>query len=306
MYCFFAIFLLFLLLILFTLIIFHFRKRRIIQKLCRMTELQKCRLLNELAEPLGYSYDIRQDVFTSTTDAWQKEFGYGAAYDTLAPLLNMVIDSQPVYFDYDGKTWLVEFWKGQYGINSGCELGVYHADRILSPSERNTAIFPAIGQDEYMDLSIELLRGGRLVAAKRGRHWWQTIFCMGIFLQPRDLFMNIRISFPDTEMRNAFVEGLVAAGYDVDDICLSVCHTEVSFGFDCPLRRHGVLRRLYNCLVQKSNKFCCRLYRHVTRPFTCTHDRLLYLYFYLPFAFRRMLRLRRYRHHSSHSIRKRR
>ena len=25
----------------------------------------------------------------------------------------------PVYFDYGGKTWLMEFWKGGYGITAG-------------------------------------------------------------------------------------------------------------------------------------------------------------------------------------------
>ena len=117
MYYFFTFFLLF---ILFFLIFFHFRKRKIIRKLCCMSDQEKCCMLNELTEPLGYCYDARQDIFTSTTDAWQKRFGYGAIYDKFAPLLNMVIDSQPVYFDYDGKTWLIEFWKGQYGINTGC------------------------------------------------------------------------------------------------------------------------------------------------------------------------------------------
>ena len=293
MYCFFTFLLLF---ILFFLIFFHFRKRKIIQKLSCMAISEKCRLLNDLTEPLGYCYDVRQDIFTSTTDAWQKEFGYGAVYDRFAPLLNMVIDSQPVYFDYGGKTWLIEFWKGQYGINTGCELGIYHADGIIPPSQRKRTIFSAAGEDEYPDMSVELFRDGRRVAVKEGAHWWQTIFSMGVFSQPEELFMIIRITFPDTEMRNAFTEGLVSAGYDVDALCLSIRRTEISFGFGCPCGHSGSLRKLYCCFAQQINRFCCRLYRFVTRPFTCTYDRLLYLYYYLPFAFRHMLRLRRYKH----------
>lgn len=292
MYYFFIIFLLF---ILFFLIFFHFRKRKIIQKICCMTVQEKCCLLNELTEPLGYCYDVSQDIFTSTTDAWQKKFGYGAIYDKFAPLFNMVIDSQPVYFNYDGKTWLIEFWKGQYGINTGCELGIYHADGIIPPSKRKTTMFSAAEKDEYLDMSVKLLRDGKEIAIMEGKHWWQTIFSMGVFSQPKELLMKIHICFPDTRMRNAFVEGLISAGYDPDSIFLSLCSTDVSFHFVCSQQHCGIFRKIYCCLIQHINKFYCWLYRFVTRPFTCTYDRLLYLYYYLPFAFRCILRLRRYK-----------
>ena len=139
----------------------------------------------------------------------------------------MVIDSQPIYFNYDGKTWLIEFWKGQYGINTGCELGVYHADGIIPPSKRKTTIFSAAEKDEYLDMSVKLFRNGKEIAIKEGKHWWQTIFSMGVFSQPKELLMKIHICFPDTRMRNAFVEGLVSAGYDPDSIFLSLCSTDV-------------------------------------------------------------------------------
>lgn len=295
MYYFFIFFLLF---ILFFLIFFHFRKRKIVQKICCMTVPEKCSRLNELTEPLGYCYDASQNIFTSTTDAWQKKFGYGAVYDKFAPLFNMVIDSQPVYFDYDGKTWLIEFWKGQYGINTGCELGIYHADGLVPPSKRKTTIFTAVDEEEYLDVSVDLLCNDKTVGTKKGKHWWQTIFIMGVFTRPKELYMKIHILFPTIEMRNAFVEGMISAGYDPDSIFLSLCHADVSFGFCHPHGHFGVLRRIYCCLVQHINKFFCWLFRFVTRPFTCTYDRLLLLYYHLPFAFRCMMRLRRYKRRS--------
>ena len=59
------------------------------------------------------------------------------------PRFQMVFDALPIYFDYRGRTWLIELWKGQYGINTGAELGIYHADKILSESEYKTALFTA-------------------------------------------------------------------------------------------------------------------------------------------------------------------
>jgi len=63
-------------------------------------------------------------------NAPQKLFGYHTFYDFAATFINMVFDYETVYFDYRGRTWLIELWKGQYSINSGCKLGVYYADQI--------------------------------------------------------------------------------------------------------------------------------------------------------------------------------
>ena len=39
----------------------------------------------------------------------------------------MIIDCEPINFEYNGKKWLIEFWKGQYDLTTGCEIGVYKA-----------------------------------------------------------------------------------------------------------------------------------------------------------------------------------
>ena len=41
--------------------------------------------------------------------------------------MGMIIDCEPVRFYYGGKKWLIELWKGQYGMTTGCEIGVYTA-----------------------------------------------------------------------------------------------------------------------------------------------------------------------------------
>ena len=83
-----------------------------------MDEEEKCRKLNELAEPFGFSYDPGQEVFVGRVDAWQRREGYERLFDKLATKFNMVMDAFPIYFDYQDRTWLIEFWKGQYGINT--------------------------------------------------------------------------------------------------------------------------------------------------------------------------------------------
>ena len=72
----------------------------------------------------------------------------------MAPRFQMVFDSLPVYFNYRGRTWLIEFWKGQYGINAGGEIGIYHCDRLLSESEYRNAHFKAAGEEEMLPCTL--------------------------------------------------------------------------------------------------------------------------------------------------------
>ena len=139
------------------LILNHCRKRKIICRVRCMSLAEKCRLLNELAKPFGFCYDYRQDLFSTRTDAWQKDFGYGKLYDLAAPSMNMVLDTEPVYFNYQKKTWLIQFWKGQYGITAGAEMGIYHADTVIPPVLRGQTIFQAAEENEMLPMRIRLV-----------------------------------------------------------------------------------------------------------------------------------------------------
>ncbi len=118
------------------------------KKVLALTPGERVRLLNELAEPFGFAYLPSEDIFTSRLDAWQRDKGYEAKYDTMAVGAGMVIDAFPVYFNYEGRTWLVEFWKGQYGINTGGEVGIYHAKGVIPPHAYHTVHFEAVSDAE--------------------------------------------------------------------------------------------------------------------------------------------------------------
>ncbi len=294
--------LIFFLIALVFLVLFHWRKKRIIKRVRNMCATDKQELLNDLVRPLGYWYEPEQDVFSSTKDAWQKELGYGEIYNRAAPFGNMIFDSQPLYFDYDDRTWLIEFWKGQYGINIGSEVGIYCADHIISPELRDVTLFHAPEADEYLDISCRLRKNGVPLASLTENHWWLTIFSMGRFSQPKELSLDISLRFPNLEMRDAFLDSLSENGYDLSE--LYICVTTVSLNFYTSERpRPWFLLRFYRWYVQVKNRLFCWLYARVTSPFYTDRDKLLYLYYYVPFAFRHMLRLRRYskkpksRHH---------
>lgn len=289
MYLFFSI--LFLIL-LFFFCINHWRKKKIIKKICCLTTKEKCNTLNELIEPFGYSYIVSQDIFTSRFDAWQRDFGYCYLYDKTAVRFGMVFDCLPVYFNYDGRTWLIEFWKGQYGINTGGEIGIYYADRILKENELKTTLFHCAADKDILGLSFNLFKNGMEIANVCAKHWWLTAFSMGRFSEPIDLYMYTSITFPNHNMANAFMEGLIQAGYCGKDIY--ICCDTVTFSFSHSFTHPGMLRRIRIRIAQSINHFGCRLFLFVTRPFCLSLDRILYLYYYIPFIFRKMFRIRKF------------
>lgn len=266
-----------------------------------MPQPEKCQLLNDFIQPFGYHYLPYQDIFFSTFDAWQREFGYTRSFDCVAPYFNMVFDSEPVYFDYDNRTWLIEFWKGQYGINSGAEIGIYCADRIIPPQQRSKELFHTITNEEIPIFSMTLNRykdqNLQNIASITMPHWWLAAFRIGCFSQPNILFADFCICFPNCNMMWAFVNALLQLGYERRS--LQICGSRIcfSYGVSATPAPCGFFTKLIRCWAQWKNRIFCRLYLLITRPFSCTVDRLLYLYFYLPFIFRCCLRLRRCKKH---------
>ena len=287
MYLFFGIFFL---VLLFFFCINFWRRKKIIKKICSMSCEEKCELINVLIEPFGYAYLTSQDIFTSRIEAWQRQFGYCTLYDEAAPRINLIFDCLPIYFNYNNKTWLIELWKGQYGINTGAEMGVYYADRIIREREIKNTLFDCVSNEDMLD---ELYRKGSGITDVSARHWWLTAFSMGRFSNPADLYMRASITFPNNEMLSAFIKGLLNTGYHENDVCVC-CHT-VSFSFTESSMHYGFINRFFRSLSQSMNRFWCRIFLHVTRPFCLSLDRILYLYYYLPIIFRKMLRIRKYK-----------
>lgn len=274
-------------------IFFQCRRKKIICKINSMDCQAKCSLIDELVYPFGYKFHCDCGFFSSTVDAPQKQAGYTWLYDYMAPRFRMVFDSLPVYFDYRGRTWLIEFWKGQYGINTGAEIGIYHADTIIPEKDYKNAWFSCAEEEEMLDCSFLLCNGGNECVCNTGRHWWLTAFLVGCFSRPSCLSMESCIRFPNREMLCAFVEGLRRAGCQEGSI--SVRGLSVCFVFlNVRTTSYNLITRIFRRFSQWENRIFCKLFLWVTRPFFCTEDRILYLYYYLPAAFRKLLRLRRF------------
>lgn len=279
--------------ILLFIIIFHFKKKAVIKKVKSLSSQMKQEILNEIVKPFGYDYKACGDIFSTRLNAPQKLFGYTTLYDLSAPYFNMVFDYETVYFDYSGKTWLIEMWKGQYGINTGCELGIYYADRILSPKEYDVTLFKAVEDFKDMpEISLKLNRKSNgscysRIGLQRRKHWWLTMFKVGLFSKPEELFVNTSIKFNDFNMLQSFVRGFSSA---LPGVPYKISGLSVYFTFSKSSRKYSFFKKAVRHIALSSCKAYCKLFNFVTRPFSSSGDRILYLYYYLPPVARHILR----------------
>lgn len=275
-------------------IILFYRRKAAICKICCMNCCEKLELFDRLAEPFGYTYLPDQDIMTSRLEAWQRKFGYRFLYDRTASQFDMIFDCEPVYFNYEDRTWLIEFWKGQYGMSLGSEIGIYKADAVLPPDQYDKALFHSASDTELLPTSMEVNFKGRHLFSVHRLHWWLTGFRIGSYCEPEDLTVDICLTFPSENMLHRFAESLCRLGYQKLD--LDMCRRTVSFTFADPhTRQPRCSKSLRLRISQRKNQLLCRLYGLITRPFTCTMDRILFLYFFLPFSLRHVLHFRKNR-----------
>ena len=196
----------------------------------------------------GFCYDPGQDIIFSGMDALQRLVGYAYAYDDLAFLINAVIDCEPIFLDYKGKTWMIELWKGQYGLMIGCEIGVYNRSpkdfpsyyayldetigkRPYDPNPTHNKFFECAKDNELLEMSFTLYRHGKkLFSRGPEKHWWLTGFKWGELSKPEELSVEIEIKFPDDEMKELFKKALIGLGYGYNALGSGA----VRFTFDRP------------------------------------------------------------------------
>lgn len=234
--------------------------------------------LNEAIEFTGFAYDQMSDIFYSLMNPWQRDYGYCRFYDEAAATLSMIIDAEPIYFEYGKKQWLIEFWKGQYGMTTGAEVGIYNTDNdekdfIGSLIDWNGKLYKSVSDDERMDISMILYKNGRPLFSRREVHWWLTGFALGEFSQPAELSMDIGIVFPNIEMRDSFIGGLRKAGYDEQQYVVKKLGVGIRYAkphSSLPLTR----TKLTDSITQNRNKDLCELYQKITEPYTSMVDKI--------------------------------
>jgi hypothetical protein len=246
--------------------------------------------LNRDLEPFGFAYYPPQDIFYSNMVCWQRECGYCEFYDEASAAFSMIIDCEPIYFDYEGKKWLIEFWKGQYGLNTGCEIGVYTTTgpNLNIPGVFNGTFYYTAAEEDQLILGFSLYKDEKKLLYRKEKHWWLTGFKLGEFSEPSELVMEVEITLKSSDMCIVFVEALKKNGYTDEDIQIN--NTTVSLVYDKPHYEQPSTRTPFlESFMQANNKRNCQAYQLATKPYDNTLDKLNYVKYQAPKMYRKIL-----------------
>lgn len=246
--------------------------------------------LNKELRPFGFAYEPYQDVFYSILNPWQRELGYCRLYDEASTALSMIIDCEPISFEYNGYKWLIEFWKGQYGMTTGGEVGIYYTTGtdINIPGLFNGTFYRCVKDEDLINMSFALRKNGNLLFTRSAYHWWLTGFKLGVFSYPSELTMDIVLDLYDNKMAKAFVEGLIKVGYRDNEY--SQQGQRVMIHFDKPHTKQPITRTPFiEFIMQRNNEAYCNSYNYLTSAYTETLDKLEIVRMESPDMYQRIL-----------------
>lgn len=166
---------------------------------------------------LGYQYDRAGQYYYTVNDPWQRNFGFNTLYDIGAPFLNFYYDTFRVKFTYKKMDWLIQFWKGQYGlVFVGSEIGCYY-----KPVDDDGVHYDAVSDEDALYMSMTFYRNGEeRLTREYAKYWWCTGFVPGSLSSFRDrseLSMRARLTMKDKTMLSLFCASLEKNGFVRDD-----------------------------------------------------------------------------------------
>ena len=170
----------------------------------------------------SYRYDGDGNFYyTDDKECWQKNFGFNEVYDKFAPLSVMYYDTVRTIFEYGGKEWMIQMWKGQYGmVFVGGEVGVY--TRKLGSGGSH---YVCADKEDWLNMEMAFMwdeheNGSYRAVFNRDyeKYWWCTGFVVGfpngsLRKTLAEFRLVHHITFKDTEMANAFCEAFEANGF---------------------------------------------------------------------------------------------
>jgi hypothetical protein len=181
------------------------------------------RNLLEDKQVLSYQYSYVDDYYyTNDKDAWQYNFGFGKIYDFVSPYILLEYDYIRVFFTYENKDWMLQMWKGQYGlVFYGGEIGIYNKEHSDEGVDAWT-FFNCPAEEDWLNMEMTLWHEdtngnwNREFTREYDKYWWCTGFKNGHLRQeePADeLRLTGRITLKDSEMTRLVADGLVECGF---------------------------------------------------------------------------------------------
>jgi len=174
-----------------------------------MTHIDTPEERNDMLALAGYEYDPVQDIYYTSLNPWQRAMGFADIYDQAAPLTNMWYLTLKADFEYGDLLWRLQWWKGQYGVLEGAELGVYTKDPL-----NQSTFYKCAEDDQLLTMNMDFYHswadyqsGNRLFTRLEQEHWWLTGFKFGM-VNPKSCVVRATLYAHDDEMADGIEAGL--------------------------------------------------------------------------------------------------
>jgi len=152
----------------------------------------------------GLELEFDHNIARLSPGNTNKRFGFNIFYDIFSPIALMHLDTIRFPFEYGGKEYMVQFWKGSYyTISNGGEICLY--ERPLG-----TFLQWNPSDDNKLEMTMRIYQKDKFFLDFGPVHsWWIGGFRFGDaaalpVLPPKDLRMAGEVIFEDPGMRDAF------------------------------------------------------------------------------------------------------
>ena len=168
--------------------------------------------VGEVILAAGFRYDKNQQIFYSEEESWQRNFGFTPLYDAAAAFTGMYYDTMRLKFNYDNMDWMIQIWKGRYGITTGAEMGIYYKE----PTQEEN-FYKCVPDEDMLTMSFAVYKGDELYMTRGPEpHWWLTGFKIFDMIAPGDLTMHASFFMEDSGMADALEVSLKDLGFIKD------------------------------------------------------------------------------------------
>ena len=165
---------------------------------------------NQILALFGYEYDAEQNIYYTSMNPWQRYFGFTDLYDDMAVYTNMRYQTLKIDFEYGDLLWRLQWWKGQYGVLEGAELGVYtkeydNVDSMFYECAEDHNLFEM--SFEYYHSLSDYNSNKVLFTRPSQEHWWITGFKFG-WCNPEDNVVKATLIARNKAMADGIEQGL--------------------------------------------------------------------------------------------------
>jgi len=174
---------------------------------------------------IGFILDPYQFTIINQKPVFQFLLGFNDFYDMFPWVVNVWADTLKCEFNYAGKDWRIQLWKGGYAVclATGGEIGIYNkpegqsVDHYSAPSSQN----------DWMYLTYTIYNRGKKLFTRpspklggdEGPYWWCPGYkilsiCTDFMSNPRkNVVMDATIQLHSPEMARLFIASLEKKGF---------------------------------------------------------------------------------------------